>query len=355
MAVQWTVSWGPPICGCLFKGQVLLGGSVHTAEATFPSDSRIIRWSEIGAFKFLGANATANRNEAGEMFVSESSDECVLALVPMKKAVVAFSTMSVTLLKPVSQPVPAYEIDYFLSRIGILNPLAVNGSDKHLVYVDKMGTLKEIFINQYGQYEDKKIGYSHIFAPMQENFNISIGFGLIVVTYNPDENEWYISNGIRSFVYNLAGLTEIGVAVNSYVNLKSTFISAELFSTIDSDTLGCVTALKNSEYIYLESEPFNFGLSALKTIKQVEVEGEFAEGANISVMIKWANAKSYNSTIWKRCSPTGVCSPVVSGSSFRVCIMISPVENAVITGLTVEWQLSDKSSVRGNYAGNNAT
>ena len=201
MAVQWTASWGPPVCGCFFKGQVLFGGSYHTVEAVFPSDSRIIRWSEIGSFTFLGANATSMKNEAGFMFVSESSDECVLALVPMKGAVVAFSNMSVTLLKPVSQPVPAFEIDNLLSRIGILNPLAVGGNLKHLVYVDKMGSLREIFINQYGQYEDKVIGYSYIFRSMQDNFNITTGVGLIVVTYNPDEEEWYISNGLRSFVY----------------------------------------------------------------------------------------------------------------------------------------------------------
>ena len=350
---NWTVAWGPPMCGCLFHGQVLLGGSYHGIEATFPSDSRIVRWSEIGAFRFLGATADGKMNEAGFLYASESSSECVMAILPLKNAVVVYTTMSVFLLKPVSQPAPTYGIDEFISGVGILNPLAAAGHrDKH-IFLDKEGNLREISMGQYGQgYEHKNLGYKHIFGEMQKDFDMTTRTGVVAIVYNRDEDEFYISNGIRSFVYANGGLTEIGVAITSYVNLRSTLIAKELFSSDDSKTLGCASKLMNSEYIYLETDTQDFGMSAIKTIKQVELAANFGLDKRAYVTIKWRNnrAEEFRSTPWVRVSPNGVAHVSVSGCDFRFCVRISPITDVVINHMTVEWQLSDKTSIRGNYA-----
>ncbi len=351
---NWTVSWGPPMCGCLYRGQVLLGGSYHTAEASFPADSRIVRWSEIGAFRFLGATAEAKKNEAGFIYTSEASSECVMALLPLKNAVVVYTTMSVFLLKPVSQPAPTYGLDEFISGVGILNPLAVAGHRDMHIFLDKEGNLREISMGQYGQgYEHKDLGFKHIFKDMQKDFNIGTRKGIVAVTYNRDEDEFYISDGIRSFVYANGGLTEIGVAISSYVNLRATLIADELFNSDESKTLGCATPLLNSEYMYFETDIEDFGMAAIKTITQVELGANFGSDKKAYVMIKWRNDRSsaFRSTAWKRCSPNGVATLYVSGCDFKVCVRISPVSGVVINNMTVEWQLSDKTSVRGRYVG----
>lgn len=357
VATQWLASWGPPMCGCLFKGQVLLGGSYNTTEATFPSDSRIVRWSEIGAFRFLGATANTKKNEAGFAYMGSSSDETVMAMLPLKNSVVTYTTMSVSLLSPVASPAPTYSFDTLLSNIGIMNPLAAAGDGRNKqLYVDREGELREISMGQYGQgYVSTALGYRHIFKPMQEDFSITTGKGLIVVTYNQDEDEFYISNGLRSFVYTGSGLTEIGVAITSVINLRTSLIAQELFiDSCTSNFFGGASKIMGSEYVYIETDVVDFNLSAIKTIQQVEIGGSI--GSNSGIMIKWRNNRSeaFRSTGWVRCSPNGVSTPIVSGTDFKICIMSSPVESVEINNITVEWKLTDKTSVRGNYASGSA-
>lgn len=359
-ATQWISSWGPPMSGCLFKGQVLLGGRYYSTEQSFPSDSRIIRWSEIGAFRFLNAGANPQKNEAGFYYAGNSSSETVMRILPLEDAVVAYTTMNVILMTPVNQPAPTYGIsDRFLSNIGILNPLAVDGNRLKHVYVDKEGCLREITLSNYGKgYVNKEIGYRHIFSSMQSNFDMSTGVGCLVVTYNPDENEWYISNGVDSYVYTDSGsLTEIGVGITSYINLRSSIISSELFSASSTKTVGGVTSLITDGYIYAETDILDFDVSGIKTIRQVEIDGSLGTSAVAYVMVKWRNDRSasFTDTSWVRCSPNGVASPIVSGVDVKICIKATPVSGVAINGITVEWQLHDKSSTRGNYAGSIAS
>ena len=99
----------------------------------------------------------------------------IMVELPLKNSVVAYSTMSVTLLNPVSQPAPTYGVDTLLSGVGILNPLASGGHPKQHLYVDKEGNLREVSMGQYGQgYVSTNLGYKHIFGPMQEDFDICL-------------------------------------------------------------------------------------------------------------------------------------------------------------------------------------
>ena len=358
-ATQWLAAWGTPMAGCLFKGQVLLGGRNFTTEQTFPSESRVVRWSEIGAFRFLGAGANALKNEAGSMYGTKASSETVMRILPMKDHVAIYTTMQVILLKPVSTPAPAYEVDELIDGIGILNPLAVasNSEGTKHVFLDKNGYLRELGIGTYGKISPKLVGYNHILGTLQSNFNMTTGVGCAVITYNPDEDEFYISNGVNSYLYNADGLTEIGVAISTFVNLKSTIIANELFTSASTKTLGNVTPLITDGYVYIETDIVDFNIAALKTIRQVEIAGSLGTSAVAYVMIKYRNDRSgsFVSTSWVRCSPNGVATPIVSGSDFKICLKMTPVDGVVINGITVEWSLTDKSSVRGNYASSSAT
>lgn len=357
-STQWLAAWGPPMCGLLYRGQVLLGGSYHTAEASFPSDSRIVRWSEIGAFRFLGATANTLKNEAGMFFAENTSDETVMAILGLKSSIAVLTTMEVILLTPVSQPAPTFSFDKVLDHIGIMNPLAASGDGRNkILLVDKEGNLKEINPGQYANtYEVKTLGYKWIFGPMQANFNMSTGVGVIAITYNPDEDEYYISNGVDSYVYNMEtnSLTEIGVAITSYINLKTALIATEILASTSTKRVGGVTTLITDGYVYFETDIIDFGLNAIKTLKQIELNGSFGTSAVTQVMIRWRNDRSstFTDTSWIRCSPNGVATPIVSGSEFKILVRTTPVSGVVINGMTAEWQLHDKTSVRGNYAGN---
>ena len=146
-------------------------------------------------------------------------------------------------------------------------------------------------------------------------------------------------------------MTEIGVAITSYVNLHNTRISTEYSSFFTEAAIGGATQLLNNEYVYLETDIHDFGLAGIKTIQQVEIAGSLGSSGDSYVMIKWRNNRSdeFRSTDWRRCSPNGVATPIVSGTDFKICIRIRPVDNVLINNITVEWKLTDKSGVRGNY------
>jgi len=350
-ATQWIAAWDPPLCGCFFRGQVIVGG-YNLSDDT---KSQTIRWSEIGAFRFLNAGADPRKNTAGFIFLKKGPSECALSILPMEDVVFIYTNQQVIRMKPVSQPAPTYGFDFDFAPVGITSPLAAatNGRNEQ-IFIDKDGNLWIIKLGKYGRsegYGATKLGYSHIFGPIQENFSATTGVGLIAIVYNPDEDEYYISNGERSFLYNSSGLTEIGVTVTSYINVKNLTISDELFASHQTPKIGCVTTLLNSEYVYLESDIVDFGLSGIKTLRQVEVMGSFGVAQDVQVMIKWRMNRGdvFKETDWRRCSPNGVATPVVSGTDFKVCVRISPVSGVLLEGCTIEWQLSDKTSVRGNY------
>jgi hypothetical protein len=161
----WGAGWNPPISICLFRGQVIAAGVKHTAPESTVADARLVRWSEIGAFRFLGATATTMRNEAGEYYIGESNLDIALRVLPIKTGIVVYGAYSITVLDPVAQPVPAFGISKHLS-IGIANPLAVAGNDKKHLLIDTTGNLWLIALDARDVISEKSIGYSHIFASL---------------------------------------------------------------------------------------------------------------------------------------------------------------------------------------------
>jgi len=350
-SVPWKADWQPPISMCLFKGQVFTCGVKHTTPDSGVSDARIVRWSEIGAFRFLGCTANALRNEAGEYYLGKSDSEMAMRVLPLGNAVVVYGSFSTVALKPVTEPAPTYSPSHVMST-GIKQPLAVGGDDKVHLLVDRSGYLRSVVQGQ-GGVQSKILGYQDIFAPMQSDLDMATGLGVISVVYNSDDEEFYISDGRRSFLFSEGILTELSQAYTSYVNAGGSLLSSHESSLFTEVPISCVTMLDNSPMLYFVTEPFNFGVSGVKQVQSVELLGSFKDA---EVSIDWRNNKSepFRSTPWKRCSPQGVCKPIVSGSDIRIACRM-PYEGAHIDSVIVEWQLSDKTSVRGNYVNNSTT
>jgi len=347
MTQAWTATWGPPISACIFRGQVICAGRVYTSSI-FPgpslSDSRIIRWSDIGAFRFLGATAEPMKNEAGEMYMPISDDEMVMRVLPLKSGVVVYGTFNIFFLEPVSTPAPTFKIVPLLP-VGISNPLAVagnvmlgqEGATEHIL-IDRGGTLRRIYIGPYGNILDEDKGYTEFFKDMQED--------TINVVYNTRESEYYIGNGVKTYLYNSVGLTEVNKIITSVVDLKDAALTVEWTDNYLDEPIGVVIDTQGYNYVYLESDIIDFNLASKKTIMGVAVNGSVEDA---EVMVKWRNSKSgeFIDTVWKRCNPGGYAYPIVSGVDFIVCVRAMPVEGVNINSVGLEWKMTDKSSVRG--------
>jgi hypothetical protein len=350
---HWSTSWKPPIATTFHKGQIVTVGSITATTA--PSDSRVIRWSEIGAFRFLGKTATAHKNEAGFAYAPVDDKEMLLRALPLGDNIIVYGTFACYSMKPVIHPAPTFGIDA-VRAIGIANPLAVGGNDKKHLLVARDGTLWlwAIAKDKVSVSALEKVGYSEYLSVMQRDIDMSTGHGIVSVVYNEQEDEFYISDGVTGFIYTEDGLTETGKMFTSMVDYTNAMVTAlSDFSYISNVPLG-VFIEKDEESIVLQTDILDQGMSAIKMIETVEILGTLPEGAQVEVMVEMRATRDvpFRSTQWLRCNRSGTCSPVVSGSELRVNVRISEWKGATIEGIRIWWKMTDRRYIRGRYDDN---
>jgi hypothetical protein len=232
-----------------------------------------------------------------------------------------FGSYGIYVFEPVSQPAPTYSIKQ-ISTVGIKNPLAVNGTDSELLFVDKYGNLRMIVYGQYERIEEKTFGYQSIFSSMQASMVLATGVGVISIVYNPDEDEYYLGTATKSYLFNKIGLTEMEYSYTSYINVGGSLLSAHEASTWTAKPMSAVTVIAATKYLTFETEVFDFNVAGRKTIIGVYVQGTFGTSAVVYVKIKYRSdrAAALSETSYIRCSPEGWCAPVVTGSDISICV-----------------------------------
>lgn len=347
----WHKDWYQPVATCAFNGQVICVGS--GTGTTAPSESRIVRWSEIGAFNFLGKTADARKNTAGYLYAPSDDSEVLLNCMQLDNTVIVYGTFSVFTLFPVSTPVPAFGIRPLLNT-GINFPLAVGGSKKKHLMVDRLGFLWLITSEKV-----TKLGYQEFFAPMVSNasnlaYNAGEMHNLISVVYNPTEDEFYISDGTTSYLYNDAGLTLISKSISGIVDLMETRITSNVDILLNNQ-FGFFRNTADAQ-VYYTSVPFDLGVRSIKVIESVDINmtGGITDA---EVMIKWRNDTkgSFRDTVWKRVSPEGQVSSMIAGVELQICVRIPSHEEVELRDITVRWKLTDKRFIRGMYASSTST
>jgi hypothetical protein len=339
---RWSTDWHPPVSVCAFKGQIIACGSV--VATTAPSQSRIVRWSEIGQFDFLGKTATVRKNTAGYTYAPTDDAEILLRCLPLDDAVVIYGTFATFALLPVNKPVVTFAIKP-VKQVGIANPLAVGGGLKKHLVVDRYGYLWLVTMSstRMDEVDMKRLGYREFFKDSIDTVSI---------VYNSMEDEFYISSGVKSYLYNDFGLTEIGKCVTSFVDYKNTQVTNELTDlvTIYDTPVGFVRPLSEQELQYA-TDILDFGINGIKTIESVDIGATFGLKTTAEVMIQWRNDKkgSFRDTPWKRCSPEGFVSPLVSGVELKVNLRLSTYVGIELNTINVKWKISDKRFIRGMY------
>lgn len=348
---KWNSDWYPPIAACYVGGQVVMVGSKTSTDA--PSQARIIRWTEIGQFDFLGQTASAGRNEAGFAYAPVDDKEILLNVLPLGKMAIVYGSLCVLTMQPVAKPVPSFAIKQVQEvPVGIPCTTAVGvGSGKHLM-VCRDGNLRLVkaVTGMFGgdTYEVKKLGYSEFFREMVDECDAISGVNLISVVYNPDEDCFYIGNGRRQFMWAEEGLTEMGTAVASIMSIaNSPYADPLVKASIGTMPVGFYKT--GSEGFLYETDILDFGLAGIKTIESVAVVGHLDEASEPEIMVKWRNDRrgEFRDTNWVRLSPEGFCAPIVSGVELRICLRASACYNMEFDGLIVTWKISDKRFIRG--------
>jgi len=347
---KWNSSWRQPNAACYNHGQIFLGGANNYEGA--PSHSRLVRYSQIGTFDFLGHTARTSLNTAGFWYAETHDDDMVMAILPFGKSTIVYSQFGVFELTPAASPTPTFAIKQIAS-VGINNPLAVAASKNRHVFVNRVGDLCQIVREKeyYTTLEYQVLGFSEFFREMNKDTVISTGTNLVSVTYNPAEDEFYISNADKGYLLTTTGLTGCSKLVSGFISFDqvNSLVAAE-FGTSAGGGLG-YTGDAGGKYLEIVTEPTDLGVQAIKSIQTVNVNCALPDNAVMEVAIDWRMAKNqpFRRSQWIRANPDGVATPIVSAVDFRVRIRVLPFAYARIYEVHVGWKSTDKRNIRGAY------
>ena len=314
-------------------------GSVEGADQIAPVWENFIWWSSIGGgdalFLFFPSSVLTSgflpsaynaaypffidimqRNEQG--FSPLPFQDKIIALKNLGDYVIGASNKGLASIRPVIAPAPTYSI-YKLETGGLASRGAIDGDDKHMVFLDNSGTL--ILLDN--QLNITPLGYREFFYPMLGN-DITISYSPMTLNNN-NFGEFYICDGNETFVLNEAGLFEVGH------NITSVFFS-------EGATIGICDELFDEDDIIgrIGLDAQTFSLPGLKTIEWVKLEmTEFSleptplPTAQVSIDYQYnvVSDDTWSSTGYRNVNKEGVAYFPVAGVRFRINIKVSEYEN----------------------------
>ena len=214
---------------CAFRGQ-LIGGNVQSSW--YDCDQRYAVWSAIGEDTFV----PDWKNEAGYRDMEIGTIHKVLPLGD--EAVIFYGAEGIAMLYPAKQTFWHKK----LSSVGAAGRDAAGGYKQH-VFVSTDSRLYTI-----SSEGEQRIGYKEWLSGL-------VGAD-IVISYDQDLNDFYISDDDSCFVLSQAGLTESS-SIPTWLN------------RIDGSLVGCYAASSESG-ILLELEYQDLGLVAMKSMEFIE-------------------------------------------------------------------------------------
>jgi hypothetical protein len=347
---KWDVTWSQPVAVCFNNGQVMTGGA--KLATTAPSDSRLVRWSQIGSFDFLGESADARFNTAGFYYLPTDDDDVVLAILPLEKNFIVYSTYGIFAFTPVDTPATTFGVkQIYNTGISCVGAAAWNGKelDSENICVDRNGDLVHIGLKSEAftrTLEVKNLGFSEFLLPMLDDKKLHI-------TFNPHvkDGEWYISDGVSSYLYNGLGLGATNKCITSiisYHNAKTTNAS-DIVRVTDSP-IGFYRDTGRTEML-LVTDTLDFGIRGIKTIQSVEVGYDADRDVSCAVAVDFRYDKSspYRRSAWKRVNKEGIVVPMVSGVDLRIVVRAIPCD-VDVDYVNIRWKLPDKRNIRGVYS-----
>lgn len=298
---------------CNYNGQ-LLGLGVTTVIGDFKTisqgtDNKFLMWGAIGQVDFTidQSNIRGNRVLIGEQY----------KIMKLGDFIVSYGSRQITILKSAGASwgiVRTY--DY-----GIASRGAVGGNEKNHVFIDAFG-------NMYHIDADLKItGPTH-----KEFFEGMLG-NEIVVQHSELDNEFYITDGVLSFMRTSSGVGQIN---KGYTGL----------GVIGANRMGVATDF-GDESAYFTTDIQNFGTTGRKKITYCELDCEAVDTVYIAVSTRFNREDPWEDTSWLQINPGGFAAINVSGVDFKIKVKCDDADGFDPDNLYVRVQFDDRRSVRG--------
>ncbi len=295
---------------CNFKGQAI-GGNVQSAW--YDCDETFIIWSKIGELNFT----PEQDNEAG--YRRDPYGGTIHAVRRLSDKAIVYSSKGITAMIPVGEPASTFAFQE-VANVGIINQGAVNGSLYRHIYVGSDYRLYEI--TNEGR---KQLGYQQYIEDLQH--------GDIIVSYEPSHENFYISDGTKTFMLSPHGLSEVPQHPSAiwHVNNESHMLPDTVDPTLP----------------HVRTSIFDMGYRGLKTIFSLESDATVITGPKAGV--DWAhNLNTWGTGPYITTNDMGITTSIASGNMFMFKLQFTQVYDlTLITRLKARYKMTDLRGIRG--------
>lgn len=315
-------------------------------------DSNVVMWSTIGGgdtlfwlfFDYAMSGALESddahsletkqflmdilrRNEWGFMPMPwQGTIECVKSL---GNNVAIYGSGGIDVLVQVAEPFPTFGLRH-ISDMQIADRGAVGGDEGRHIFLDNSGTLWSLSADLRLQ----QLGYKEFMSTMTD--------GDIIITHNPQDDEYSVSSDTKCYILTSAGLGGCNQLITS-----QSYNEGELIGVYDDSVVDIEGRLRTDE--------FDMGLRSVKQITAVEVGFRGDTTLSVGVYSKFNKGGSYIFSGYIPANLEGVAYPLASGVDFELAIKGANYTKTNVSYIVVRYKVSDKRSIRGYYASQDAS
>lgn len=252
-------------------------------------------------------------------------------LKPMHSAVISYGSNGIAALIPYTSPTPTYGYKH-LADFGIAGPAAVAGDENKHIFVNEFGDLWRL----KNDLSLEKLGYSEYIAPLlTSQYDSGAGGYKIVVSHDTLLDDFYISNGVKTYLLTEDGLSEIKL-----------WHPTSLFR--EKGVLYGVTTAGSSTAGSLASDTLDLGIRGIKLISSLEIGGD-ATSLEAGVDYRYASGNAYSSGLYKPVTRTGQVMPLTGGVDFKIKLRNADYTRFNPDYINIRWKPVDKRVIRGPY------
>ena len=280
--------------------------------------ANVFKWGRIGYASFV----IDQSNVAGERPMPWSGE--IYKILPLGVGLVIYGSNGIGLVR-FKDTVPGL---VKVLRYGILSREAVGGDETLHTFIDTAGNLRQIT-------EDFQVSgplYQEFFSPMIGNE--------VVVSYNAQDGDFYICDGVSGYVKTSEGLGE--------TNQLTSTISTLAGELVGVTSLGVTTST-------VETDSMDFGVRSRKTIDITEVGYSGSGSVQVSIGYRLASSESFQYTEWVDVNAEGIVTLPIAGIEFKVRVKCSSYIGFKIHYITLRVKFDDNRANRGISNASKAT
>ena len=314
------------IACCNYNGQFLIGGILHGDEPKFADMGlNTVAWGQIGRVEFRIDNQVTRTAGYMNMPWGERRTGTIWKIKKIGNRLIIYGDGGKAVLTPINTPISGYGI-HRMDGFGVRSGNHIDGDENVHGFISS--DYNWYTVNKEAQFT--KHGYQEFMQDLVEN-------GLTRVSYEPQSKRFYISNGIKGYVFNQWGLYSTHQLVTSIGNYRGKTLCG-FFDIGDDNGFKLVTDI------------LDFKIRGLKTLETMEVGCDSSTEVRVGVDFRYNKMENFERGDLKRTNPRGGAAILKTASEFRLIIQSDSYSEMNLDYINMNIKVVDKRMIRGMYS-----